>query len=64
MQAFANSGLHGELAKLAMDQMAMFHNHTEAFEGIPDREASVAAWKAALKARDGQGTVGTYLVQS
>jgi hypothetical protein len=60
MQAFAKAGLHGDLAGLAMDHMAMFFNHTEEFDTVPDRQACVAAWKAAITARDGKGTVGHY----
>lgn len=60
MQAFARGGLHAQLTGLAMDRMAMFHNHTEVFEDVPTRAQCVAAWKAAISARDGKGTVGQY----
>ena len=60
MQAFARGGLHARLTGLAMDRMAMFHNHTEAFEEVPSRAQCVATWKAAIEARDGRGTIGTY----
>lgn len=60
MQSFAKSGLHGQLAQVAMDQMALFYNHSQASEAVPDRAASVSIWKAAMAARDGKGTVGVY----
>lgn len=60
MQSFARSGLHGRLTQTAMEHMAMFHNHTEAFEDVPDRVTSVDAWTNAMVAREGKGTVGTY----
>jgi hypothetical protein len=60
MQAFARGGLHGQLTQVAMDQMAMFYNHSEPFDAIPDRDASVASWKAAMTARAGKATVGEF----
>ena len=60
MRDFASSGLHGQLSGMAMDQMRLFFNHTETFEGVPDRAACVAAWKAAMATRGGKGTVGVY----
>lgn len=60
MQAFARGGLHAQLTGLAMDRVAMFYNHTEAFEDVPTRAECVAAWTAAIGARDGRGTVGTF----
>ena len=60
MQEFARGGLHGQLTDMAMDQMAMFFNHSQAFENQPDRKQCVAAWKAAIAARDGKGTVGIF----
>ena len=60
MQGFARAGLHGQLTDMAMDQMAMFFNHSQAFESLPDRKACVAAWEAAIAARGGQGTLGEY----
>ena len=60
MQAFARAGLHGQLTDMAMDQMAMFFNHSQAFDDLPDRKACVAAWEAAIAARNGKGTVGNY----
>ncbi|MGC1496159.1 MAG: hypothetical protein WA790_10145 [Sulfitobacter sp.] len=59
MQTFARSGLHGQLTQVAMDQMSLFFNHTETFEVVPDRVASVAAWQSAIAARHGKGTVGS-----
>lgn len=63
MQAFARGGLHGALTNVAMDEMAMFYNHTQAFDDLPTRDACTAAWHAAIAARDGQGTVGVYKAQ-
>ena len=60
MQAFARGGLHGTLASVAMAEMAMFYNHTQTFDEKPSRAACEAAWKAAIDARDGAGTVGSY----
>ena len=60
MQAFARSGLHGQLTQIAMDQMALFFNYSKPFDEVPDREESVSAWKAAISARDGKGTIGIY----
>ncbi|MGH1329916.1 MAG: hypothetical protein ACRBBK_03480 [Paracoccaceae bacterium] len=60
MQAFARSGLHGQLVSVATDHMALFYNHSEAFEDVPSRKASVSAWQAAMAARGGKGTVGRY----
>ncbi len=60
MQAFAKSGLHGQLTRVAMDSMKLFYNHTQAFEEVPDRVKSVSAWKAAIATLDGKGTIGVY----
>ncbi len=60
MQDFAKGGLHGTLTNVAMDEMAMFYNHTQAFDAVPSRADMVAAWKAAIAERDGRGTVGVY----
>ena len=60
MQAFAKSGLHGQLTQMALRHMALFYNHTEVFDEIPDRKACQAAWIAAMAARDGKGTVGRF----
>lgn len=60
MQAFAKGGLHGTLTNVAMDEMAMFYNHTQAFEDVPSRDDMVAAWTAGIAKRDGRGTVGVY----
>lgn len=60
MQAFARGGLHATLTHVAMDEMAMFYNHTQVFNDVPTQEEMVAAWHSAIKARDGKGTVGTY----
>ena len=60
MKEFAQGGLHGQLTDVAMDHMAMFFNHSEGFEDVPDREACVAAWQAAIAARSGTGTVGSF----
>ena len=60
MKGFATNGLHGRLTRLALDQMSLFFNHTEAFDHLPDRDEAVAAWKAGIAARDGNGTVGAF----
>lgn len=60
LKAFAKSGLHATLMSTAMDEMAMFFNHTERFAAVPGRDAAVAAWQAAIAARQGAGTVGRY----
>lgn len=60
MQAFGKSGLHGHLIRLAMDQMAVFYNHSQSFDDIPSRVDSAAAWRAVLATRDGKATVGVY----
>jgi len=60
MQAFAKGGLHGQLTQVAMNQMALFYNHTHAFEATPNRQVSVSVWKEAIAARNGKGTVGVY----
>ncbi len=60
MRAFAKGGLHGQLTEVAMDQMALFYNYSKTFKSAPNRIESVSAWKAAIAARDGKGTVGVY----
>ena len=60
MQAFARGGLHGQLTQVAMDQMALFFNHSETVEDVPSRDECVSAWKAAIATRQGKGTVGVY----
>ena len=60
MQAFARGGLHGQLSRMAMDHMSMFFNHSAPFDAIPSRDESVAAWKGAIAARQGKGTVGHF----
>lgn len=60
MKAFAKSGLHGQLSGMAIDQMAMFFNHSAAFDATPSRAESVAAWTSAIAARQGKGTVGHF----
>ena len=62
LKTFGRSGLHGQLTQVAMNHMAMFFNHTEGFESIPNRDQAVTAWKAAIAASGGNGTIGTYLV--
>lgn len=61
MKAFARSGLHGQLTKVAMDEMALFYNYSQEFDTVPNRDECILAWKTAMAARDGKGTVGTYL---
>ena len=58
MQAFAKSGLHGELSGLAMSKMALFYNHTHECGQVPGRDEAVEIWKSAMRERDGKGTVG------
>ncbi len=58
MRAFAQGGLHGKLTDMAMDNMALFYNHTHAAEKVPTRAQTVAIWHAAMDARAGKGTVG------
>ena len=60
MQDFARTGLHGRLTAMAMTEMKLFYNHSRYFNDIPTRRQSVAAWKAAIAARNGKGTVGRY----
>lgn len=60
MQTFAKGGLHGRLTDVAMDQMALFYNHTHVFDEIPNRQVAVSVWKEAIVARNGNATVGVY----
>lgn len=60
MQEFARTGLHGRLTRLAMRDMAMFYNHSQPFDAVPTREDAAAAWRSAIAARGGAGTVGQY----
>ena len=60
MRSFARGGLHGQLTQVAMDEMRLFYNHSQPFDAVPDRDQSVAAWIAAITARDGKGTVGHF----
>ncbi len=60
MQAFAKSGLHGQLTQVAMDQMALFYNYSQALDDVPDRKKCVSVWKDAIAARDGKGSVGVF----
>ena len=62
MRSFAQSGLHGQLTDMAMSQMALFYNHTQSFEAIPDRDSAVSAWADAITVRGGKGTVGQLTV--
>ncbi len=60
MDAFARAKLHAGLSRLARTHLAMFHNHSEDFDRVPNRTEMVTAWKAAMAAREWKGTIGAY----